>query len=47
MNIWFSVSLIKRMDKVKRSDETVSDFIHRVVSNTVYELEREDDGRLD
>ena len=45
MNLWFSVSLMKRMDKVKRHDETVSNFIHRVVSNKVYELEREKHGR--
>lgn len=46
MNIWFSVSLMKRMDEVKRHNETVSDFIHRVVCDKVYELEREDyEGR--
>ncbi len=48
MNIWFSVSLMKRMDKVKRHDETVSDFIHRVVCDKVYELERDEyNGRMD
>jgi hypothetical protein len=48
MNLWFSVSLMKRMDNVKRHNETVSDFIHRVVCDKVYELERDEkNGRMD
>ena len=44
MNIIFSSSILKRINRIKEDWETTIDFIIRVVSDKVYELERDNNG---
>lgn len=43
MDIWFSSSLLKRINQNKESYESVADFIIRAVSDKLYELEHNED----
>lgn len=41
MNIWFKVSLLKRMNLVKQEKESVMDFIRRSCEEKIIKLEKE------